>query len=60
MATTDFVFPAVDALLSQNLATNIEAGGIQNQIKQSENDNLTSSLNMANTNSNQAQMLRWI
>jgi hypothetical protein len=54
MATTDFVFPAVDALLSQNLATNIEAGGIQNQIKQSENDNLTSSLNMANTNSNQA------
>lgn len=54
MATTDFVFPAVDALLSQNLATNIDAGGIQNQIKQSENDNLTSSLNMANTNSNQA------
>jgi hypothetical protein len=54
MATTDFVFPAVDALLSQDLATNIEASGIQNQIKQSENDNLTSSLNMANTNSNQA------
>lgn len=54
MASTDFVFPAVDALLSQNLATNIDATGIQNQIKQSENDNLTSSLNMAETNSNQA------
>jgi hypothetical protein len=54
MASTDFVFPAVDALLSQNLATNIDATGIQNQIKQSENDNLTSSLNMADTNSNQA------
>lgn len=54
MASTDFVFPAVDALLSQNLATNIDATGIQNQIKQSENDNLTSSLNLAETNSNQA------
>lgn len=54
MASTDFVFPAVDALLSQNLATNIDVTGIQNQIKQSENDNLTSSLNMADTNSNQA------
>ena len=54
MASTDFVFPAVDALLSQNLATNIDANGIQNQISISENDNLTSSLNLANTNSNQA------
>lgn len=54
MPATDFVFPAVDALLSQNLATTIDANGIQNSIKQSENDNLTSSLNLANTNSNQA------
>jgi hypothetical protein len=54
MASTDFVFPAVDALLSQNLATSIDANGIQNQIRISENDNLTSSLNMADTNSNQA------
>jgi hypothetical protein len=54
MQSTDFVFPAVDALLSQNLATSIDANGIQNSIKQSENDNLTSSLNLANTNSNQA------
>ena len=54
MPSTDFVFPAVDALLSQNLATNIDANGIQNQIRISENDNLTSSLNLANTNSNQA------
>jgi hypothetical protein len=54
MASTDFVFPAVDALLSQTLTTNIDATGIQNQIKQSENDNLTSAVNLANTNSNQA------
>jgi len=54
MASTDFVFPAVDALLSQNLATSIDANGIQNQIRISENDNLTSSLNQANANSNQA------
>jgi hypothetical protein len=54
MPANDFVFPAVDALLSQNLATSIDANGIQNSIKQSENDNLTSSLNLANTNSNQA------
>ena len=54
MASTDFVFPAVDALLSQNLATSIDANSIQNQIRISENDNLTSSLNMADTNSNQA------
>ena len=54
MPSTDFVFPAVDALLSQNLATNIDANGIQNQIRISENDNLTSSLNLANTNSKQA------
>jgi hypothetical protein len=54
MAHTDFVFPAVDALLSQNLATNIDANAIQNQIRISDNDNLTSSLNLANTNSNQA------
>jgi hypothetical protein len=54
MSKTDFVFPAVDALLSQNLATNIDAAGIQNSIRINENDNLTSSLNLANTNSNQA------
>jgi galactokinase len=54
MPSTDFVFPATDALLSQNLATSIDATGIQNQIRTTENDNLTSSLNLANTNSNQA------
>ena len=54
MSRTDFVFPAVDALLSQNLATNVDATGIQNSIRLNENDNLTSSVNLANTNSNQA------
>lgn len=54
MSRTDFVFPAVDALLSQNLATNIDANSIQNSIRMNENDNLTSSVNLANTNSNQA------
>lgn len=54
MAYGDFVFPAVDALLSQNLLSAIDSSGIMHEITLSENDNLTTSLNMANMNSNQA------
>jgi hypothetical protein len=54
MSSPDFVFPAMDSLLSQNVSKGVDANGIQNKIRLSENDNLTSALNLANTNSNQA------
>jgi len=50
----EFVFPAVDSLLSQGLTPAVDASGIRDSIRISENDNLTDSVNMANTNSNQA------
>jgi hypothetical protein len=50
----DYVFPAVDSLLSQQLTTNGDYTGIINKIHTSENGNLSDSVNLADTNSNQA------
>ena len=50
----EFVFPAVDSLLSQQSSGTIDVNGIKNSIQTSENHNLTDSINLADTNSSQA------
>ena len=50
----EFVFPALDSLLSQELPTNVDQDGIYKSIRTSENGNMTDAVNLANLNSNQA------
>jgi hypothetical protein len=50
----EFVFPALDSLLSQELPTNVDQDGIYKKIRTSENGNMTDAVNLANLNSNQA------
>lgn len=54
MASPDFIFNALDALLTQQIPTNVVGTSIQNDVIRTDNDNLTSSMNNADTNSNQA------